>query len=118
MNLFAKNLNKMHILNRMERLEMNETDLRLYITTYEKERNLYMNFSVDQKGVWGLAEGDKTLYLLTGEAIGEYTYFLKSALTYYRRLENFFSNDQQIKNKINKYTSYLNRLNNAANKSR
>lgn len=92
--LYHSNQNKMHILNRMERLEMNETDLRLYITTYEKERNLYMNFSVDQKGVWGLAEGDKTLYLLTGEAIGEYTYFLKSALTYYRRLENFFSNDQ------------------------
>ena len=95
---------------------MNATELRQHVTNYENTRLIYMNFSVDERGIWGLAEGEKTQYLLTDEKVNDYKTFLQAAIQNYTNLIRFFSNDLQIEKKLKKYKLYTKRLESAISK--
>lgn len=95
---------------------MTAIELRSKVEEYEKYNNVYMNFSVDEKGIWGLPEGDKTQHLLTNERIDKYKNFLNEAIKHYENMARFFSSDYQYSKKQKKYNTYLKRLNNALKK--
>jgi hypothetical protein len=95
---------------------MNALELRKIVEDYERSSNIYMNFSVDEKGIWGLPEGNKTQHLLSEDRISKYELFLIDAVKHYQNMARFFSNDASIGKKVNKYQMYLKRLNNAKKK--
>lgn len=95
---------------------MNAMELRNKVENYERSSNIYMNFSIDEKGIWGLPEGDKTQHLLSEDRISKYEQFLIDAVNHYQNMARFFSNDASIGKKVKKYQLYLKRLNNAKKK--
>ena len=83
------------------------------ITEYEKSYNIYMNFSVDEDGIWGLPEGSRTQHFLNENKINQYKEFLIEAIEHYDTMIRF---DLDAKKKRDKYKKYLKRLETAINK--
>jgi hypothetical protein len=96
---------------------MNAQELRIWVSDYERYNNIYMNFSVDEHGIWGLPEGDKTQHLLTDERVKKYQDFLDKAITHYETMLRFFNSDPDLTRKKDKYNQYKKRLNNAIKKN-
>jgi hypothetical protein len=94
---------------------MTVIELRKLVEDYEQYKNIYMNFSVDEKGIWGLPEGDHSQHLLSMERITEYKEFLNNAIEHYENMKRFF-NDYECTKKNKKYKTYLKRLENAMKK--
>ena len=93
-------------------VKMNEKE----ISNYEQYKNIYMNFSLDDSGVWGLPEGDKTQHFLNLDRLKDYRSFLLNAIDYYTGLSNFYKNEYDYSKKLKKYKLYLKRLDNTLNK--
>lgn len=92
---------------------MTAMELRSKIEDYEKYNNIYMNFSVDETGVWGLPEGDKTQHILRMDKLNQYKEFLHEAVKHYENMSRF---NPLCKKKVDKYKRYIKRLENALKK--
>lgn len=90
-------------------------ELANFILNYEQFRNIYMNFQVDEDGIWGLPEGNRTLQLLSKDQIDEYKDFLNKAIEYYTKIVEF-NNSTGNSKKLKKYKLYLKRLSNTIEK--
>jgi hypothetical protein len=83
------------------------------ITEYEQKCNIYMNFSVDEDGIWGLPEGSRSQHYLNNSKVNQYKQFLVNAIEYYNGLIKF---DMDASKKRDKFKKYLKRLETAIKK--
>jgi KaiC/GvpD/RAD55 family RecA-like ATPase len=92
---------------------MTVKELMIKVSEYEEKNYIYMNFSIDEDGMWGLPEGTISQKYMNENKINQYKEFLNDAIEHYDTMIRF---DLDAKKKRDKYKKYLKRLETAINK--
>ncbi|MEH7116192.1 hypothetical protein V7128_02035 [Neobacillus vireti] len=93
---------------------MTAIELRNIVNEYENKNYIYMNFKVDEDGIWGLPEGSRSQNYLNPDKINKYKEFLYNAIKHHENMARF---DSDSIKKHKKYKTYLKRLEAAIKKA-
>jgi hypothetical protein len=92
---------------------MTVAELSEKVNQYEESCNIYMNFSVDEDGIWGLPEGSRSQHFINNDKINKYKTFLNEAIKHYTDMATYDCEHIKIRDK---YKKYLKRLETAISK--